>query len=391
MLAVVQRRLMHYRVAPLRLLSERLGVDVHVFCGGLGPGLSRADLQGGIGVTCLPGRDVVIRWGAKRYVMPVLPGLGKALTAAHPAVVLAEGPTNLLGNLRLYSWAGRSGTPVIWWDAGRRRGARRNALRRLADPLIRRLIRRSAASVAYGSLAREYLIRMGASPDSIFVAQNTVILPNDGADPEDGRRVSDLRRDLAPGEETLVLYVGTLERRKRLDLLLRACQRVLDEGIPLRICIVGGGPAKGELQRLADDVMPGRCRFAGEVYNGVGAYFGAADMFVLPAEGGLAINHAMLAGLPVIAGSADGTEIDLIRPGENGFLVSDGDLGSLAGFIARLATDRRLRAAMSEVNRREAAERCSPERMVRGLADAARYALSGGINASGRHVDVVEN
>ena len=39
------------------------------------------------------------------------------------------------------------------------------------------------------------------------------------------------------------------------------------------------------------------------------------DIFVLPSRGGLAINHAMASGLPVIVSEGDGTELDLIDHG----------------------------------------------------------------------------
>ena len=59
--------------------------------------------------------------------------------------------------------------------------------------------------------------------------------------------------------------------------------------------------------------------FVGKIIDGISKYFLQSDVFVLPGLGGLAISDAMIHGLPVIAGKADGTEIDLVT-NETGFL-----------------------------------------------------------------------
>ena len=50
-------------------------------------------------------------------------------------------------------------------------------------------------------------------------------------------------------------------------------------------------------------------------------YFAAADLFVLPGTGGLAVQQAMAHALPVLVGEADGTQSNLVRPA-NGWILT---------------------------------------------------------------------
>ena len=83
--------------------------------------------------------------------------------------------------------------------------------------------------------------------------------------------------------------------------------------------IVGEGPELASLKKIANNSP--YIHFAGAQFDDVGLYFLISDVFVLPGLGGLALNEAMAYGLPIIAGPADGTEIDLIKDLDTGFLI----------------------------------------------------------------------
>ena len=80
--------------------------------------------------------------------------------------------------------------------------------------------------------------------------------------------------------------------------------------------------------------------------------FANSDIFVLPsyAEGfPVTMLEAMAAGLPIIASSV-GAIPDVIKDGENGFLIEPGDYTTLASKICLLASDKNLRDKMAESN-----------------------------------------
>jgi glycosyltransferase involved in cell wall biosynthesis len=133
-------------------------------------------------------------------------------------------------------------------------------------------------------------------------------------------------RSIAPKQLT-VLFVGRLQQRKRVDLLIRACAALPPQLQP-RLWIVGEGPARAELEALAANVYP-RARFWGGLYgSALQPLWLQADLFVLPGTGGLAVQEAMGYALPVIVAEGDGTQDDLVTP-ETGWQVPPGDLDAL--------------------------------------------------------------
>ncbi len=163
-----------------------------------------------------------------------------------------------------------------------------------------------------------------------------------------------------------MLFVGRLQRRKRVDLLLQACAQ-LEESPDL--WIVGDGPARKNLERLARDIYP-RANFAGAQHgHALEWFFTQADLFVLPGTGGLAVQEAMAHGLPVIVAEGDGTQNDLVAEG-NGWLVSPGDLDALTEAIRNaLASPAQLRS-MGAISHRLVKERFNIDVMVEEFVKA---------------------
>lgn len=135
-------------------------------------------------------------------------------------------------------------------------------------------------------------------------------------------------------EEWDVIFTGRLIREKNVDLLLRALVPVREEVPDLRALIVGDGPERPALERLARDLgLP--VTFAGFLpdYDSVIAAMKASRVFVLPStrEGfGIAALEAMACGVPVVTVDHPGNAVrDLVVPGVNGYCsgLSAGELG----------------------------------------------------------------
>lgn len=140
----------------------------------------------------------------------------------------------------------------------------------------------------------------------------------------------------------IVLYVGAVLSEKRLELVFDALAKL---GRPdTAFLLVGDGPHLPILKAHYADRTDWVC--TGSIIQGVGAYFDAADVFVLPGTGGLAINEAMAHCLPVISGYADGSADDLVVCGVTGFRLQQDSATELAERLNDLLSDPARAAAM---------------------------------------------
>ncbi|HEV3066508.1 MAG TPA: glycosyltransferase family 1 protein [Streptosporangiaceae bacterium] len=155
------------------------------------------------------------------------------------------------------------------------------------------------------------------------------------------KRNERLRRELAPGGEVLIGYVGRLAPEKRVDLLAQVAE------VPgARLVIVGGGPAEAALRRA----MPGAV-FLGPRYGPeLAQVYASLDIFVHSGARetfGQTLQEAAASGLPVVAPAAGGP-LDLVSDGVTGFLVPPEAPGPLAAAVSRLVRDPAMRAAMGQ-------------------------------------------
>jgi glycosyltransferase involved in cell wall biosynthesis len=149
-----------------------------------------------------------------------------------------------------------------------------------------------------------------------------------------------------------VLFVGTVEPRKGIDVLLAAHAALGRQGHGELRLVVAGPPGWGETPPLDGPgvVAPGR---VDEVTLDA-LYRGAAALAVPSrSEGfGLPALEAMARGCPVVASDA-GALPEVV--GDAGLLVPPGDVDALAGALARILTDDALATALGAAGHRRAA------------------------------------
>lgn len=150
---------------------------------------------------------------------------------------------------------------------------------------------------------------------------------------------------IAP-EELVIGHVARMAPVKDQGLLLSACGLLKEQGVHFRLLLVGDGPSRAELERLAHSLgIKGQVIFAG-VRHDISNLMQAMDVFVLSSlsEGiSLTIVEAMACELPVIA-TAVGGNPEVVLNGETGYLVQTGDARGLSLRIAELLLDPQLRA-----------------------------------------------
>ncbi len=157
-----------------------------------------------------------------------------------------------------------------------------------------------------------------------------------------------------PDREVRLVSTMRIARRKRPLQLLR----ILDEvsrtvSVPVTLTVVGDGPLRGRLERLADSIgLKDWVRITGRVTPaGVLHHLARANVYVAPAvleSFGLAALEARGVGLPVVGRLGTGLA-DFIEDGVHGLLcATDADMTAA---LVRLVEDQALRRRMSEHNR----------------------------------------
>lgn len=146
------------------------------------------------------------------------------------------------------------------------------------------------------------------------------------------------RLGLPAGKATL-LTVANFVPQKGLSYLLESLHELTRLRKDLILVLVGGGELEGSLRRKAAELdLSGQVTFAGRrPHEEIATWINACDLLVLPsvAEGSpTIIPEAMACGKPVIATEVGGVP-DLIRDGEEGYLVPPREVIGLTEAIAR--------------------------------------------------------
>ena len=291
-------------------------------------------------------------------------GLMRWLKSWDPDVLIVEANPRYLRTSAALRWMHRRGRPVIGWGLGA--PPLSGPLAALRQAKRTRFIRQFDVLITYSQTGAEDYVRLGFSSDRIFVAVNAVAPPP--AHPLPDRSIP------AEGERGQVLFVGRLQARKQIDTLLKACAQ-LPGILQPQLVIVGDGPERNRLVDLAAQIYP-RAVFTGALYGSdLEAQFLAADLFVLPGTGGLAIQQAMSYGLPVIAAQADGTQTDLVRPG-NGWQIPPQDLPTLQSTLAEALADLPALRRMGAESFRIVSEEVNIEKMVSVFIQALKRSVA---------------
>lgn len=181
--------------------------------------------------------------------------------------------------------------------------------------------------VAVSSFGRSQLCRWSAFGDWEKIRVVRCGLPS-----------NDLDQIVSPVEDNLRLVcVGRLSEQKGQFLLVEAAKTLLDAGMRFELVLVGDGELRGDIERLIQAAGLQNCvRLIGwQTSQQVRDWLQKSRAFVLPsfAEGlPVSIMEAFAAGRPVVSTYIAGTP-ELVRPGENGWLVPAGSSEALAAAL----------------------------------------------------------
>jgi len=232
--------------------------------------------------------------------------------------------------------------------------------------LERWLARVTTRLIAVSPEVRDDLVRLGVGPKEKFAVIRLGIELGErvGGDEETRRET---RRQLGVGPDAFVVgWVGRMTAVKRTDDVVRSFRELLDRDVDAYLCLVGDGPDRPRLERLAHELgIVKRCLFVG-YQDDVAPYYEAIDVLLLPSvnEGTpVSVIEALAAGRPAVATRVGGVP-DVVRDGVDGHLVEVGDASTLGERLAELARDPSRREEMGQEGRSRVIERYAVSRLV---------------------------
>jgi glycosyltransferase involved in cell wall biosynthesis len=153
-----------------------------------------------------------------------------------------------------------------------------------------------------------------------------------------------------------ILFIGRLIPRKGFQYVVQALPRICGfTRVPFEVDVVGTGAMRTYLDGLAVKLgVSHLLKYVGTVpYDKLPESYQGSDIFVLTSESeGLpaATLEAMGCGLPIVTTNVTGNR-EIVREGENGFLVNVGDTERLAVVLTKLIDDPGLRKRMGARSR----------------------------------------
>lgn len=222
-------------------------------------------------------------------------------------------------------------------------GGNFHVFHRQAPSWLRPLIQFSLARVRRAIILGESL---RGCFDGLVASDRVVVVPN-GIPGVHGQR--------GPAAALRVLFLGTLDREKGIEIFLESAREVLARTDQVEFIVAGPWYRDEDRRRLETQANSKRICFLGEVTgtDKTRALL-SADVLVFPSiqqEGmPLTVLEAMSAGLAVVASDC-GCLREVIVEGETGFLVAPGDGGAIVEKLNRLAADRGLCERLGQAGR----------------------------------------
>jgi phosphatidylinositol alpha-mannosyltransferase len=269
--------------------------------------------------------------------------IGPDVVHVHEPLVPLVGPAASLSSV----------APVVLTFHAYAEGGSLARFARAARPLGRRIVAAASAMTAVSAVAAGFHARaLGLDPSDLRIVPNGVDVARfatpTGSEP----------RPPMAGAGSTMLFVGRLERRKGVDIALRAFALLAAERDDLRLRLVGDGPEAREVERLiaaVPDAVRARIERSGRISNDeLPRVLAGADVLVVPSRGGesfgIILLEAMAAGTALVAADLAGYRA-VARDGREALLVPPDDPKALASAVARILDEPSLRSELIDAGR----------------------------------------
>ena len=268
--ALVQRVLPTYRAPFFEKLSLEFENGLNLFAGlpRVEEQISTCDRLEGVNLS----KAGNIHLFRGRFYLCWQKGLINWLKDTDPDVLILEANPRYLRSPAAIRWMHTRNRPVIGWGLGA------GSAFRGMDFFRQRFTNHFDALLTYSHQGAEGYRSLGFPAEKIFVAPNAVTPRPQTTPPTRPESLITPRAQL--------LFVGRLQERKRLDLLIRACA-ALPAQLQPELHIVGEGSIRSDLENLAGEVYPHTLFYGEKDRDRFGKYLPQSG-FICPARNGRA-------------------------------------------------------------------------------------------------------
>ena len=265
------------------------------------------------------------------YVIRYQKGIIQYIFRFKPDVIILLGISGTISNWTVLILCKFLNIKTILWTCGWEAQSD-NYFLKIKHFFLRNYFKLADKIILYSTKAYQYLISIDIRKSKLIIAFNGLeieeLIKNGTSILLEAEK---LKKNENLENSKIFLYVGGLSERKRVKLLLDSFKYVQSENCVL--WIIGNGLERKNLEKHAYDIGLNNVKFWGRIVNDVDKYFAAADFFILPGIGGLALNQAMFWEVPCIVSEADGTEDDLVIDKTTGLRFISGNVNSLSAAI----------------------------------------------------------
>jgi glycosyltransferase involved in cell wall biosynthesis len=297
----------------------------------------------------------------------------KRLNVLNPEVLIIDGYSYASCWAGIF-WAEVKGKKIILWSSSNKDDYKRVFYKEFVK---RFFVKRCNAYNVYGTRSKEYLLKLGAEKDKVFIVGNNT--DNDFFFNETmklkGEKVVLCQQMGIPLHN--FLYVGRFSAEKNILHLLDTYKRLVDKNITdWGLILVGNGPQKEECESyikkyaLKNVLMPDF-----KQKEELPLYLALSDVFILPSISetwGLVVNEVMAAGLPVLVSRKCGCYPDLVKEEINGFSFDPYDEFALTDLMHKIIQGRVDLEYLGK-NSLEIIKEFTPERAARIISNTIEF------------------
>lgn len=192
----------------------------------------------------------------------------------------------------------------------------------------------------YGNYAKKLMISEGFNPNKLYVIHNSLAYQRQLA-LRNSQIASDIYLNYFKNDNPVIIVIGRLTKRKRIDMLFSSMSILKSSGFMLNLVLVGKGEEQERLKEIVDhNDLSNNVWFYGACYNeeeNAKLIFNA-DLCVMPGDIGLTAIHCMMFGTPCITHDDfqhQGPEFEAIHEGETGTFYKAGNVDDLSKSIEK--------------------------------------------------------